>query len=373
MTAGRPRLVVVGGGVIGTMHAVSGRRRGYDVVQIERDVAPRGASLRNFGLIWVSGRASGSELELALVAREIWEAIAKECEGTGFRPSGSLTVATRPDELAALETAASSRDAEERQFRLLSAPEAATIEPALADAAHDGRVLGALYCPLDAIVEPRLVLGALRNYLDGLGSYRYLPARQVMEFRPHAVRDDRGDWHEGDLVVCCPGADTGGFLASALADAPLRRVRLQMLETEPFSVAVASALADGDSLRYYPAYAGAPREKLAPQSAVAREWGAQLLLVQRLSGHLTIGDTHRYEEPFAFDLDEIPYRHLLSAAAMALGALPDVERRWEGIYLESTDERMYYRREIAPGVVVVTGPGGRGMTMAPAIAEETFR
>ena len=44
MTAGTPRLVVVGGGVIGTMHAVEGVRRGYEVVQLERDVTPRGAS-----------------------------------------------------------------------------------------------------------------------------------------------------------------------------------------------------------------------------------------------------------------------------------------------------------------------------------------
>ena len=29
--------------------------------------------------------------------------------------------------------------------------------------------------------------------------------------------------------------------------------------------------------------------------------------------------------------------------------------------------------QIAPGVVLVTGPGGRGMTCSPAIAEETFQ
>src|SRR5258708_1947565 len=33
---------------------------------------------------------------------------------------------------------------------------------------------------------------------------------------------------------------------------------------------------------------------------------------------------------------------------------------------------LYHRSEIAPGVVLVTGRGGRGMTCAAAIAEETF-
>jgi hypothetical protein len=33
----------------------------------------------------------------------------------------------------------------------------------------------------------------------------------------------------------------------------------------------------------------------------------------------------------------------------------------------------YLRAQPGAGVQVVTGPGGRGMTLAPAIAEETFQ
>jgi len=45
------RVVVVGGGVLGTMHAREAVRRGHDVLQIEREADPRGASVRNFGLV----------------------------------------------------------------------------------------------------------------------------------------------------------------------------------------------------------------------------------------------------------------------------------------------------------------------------------
>jgi glycine/D-amino acid oxidase-like deaminating enzyme len=31
------------------------------------------------------------------------------------------------------------------------------------------------------------------------------------------------------------------------------------------------------------------------------------------------------------------------------------------------------REEVAPGVWLVTGPGGRGMTCSPAIAQDTLR
>ena len=92
-----------------------------------------------------------------------------------------------------------------------------------------------------------------------------------------------------------------------------------------------------------------------------------------VDGSLTIGDTHEYAEPFAFDVEEDAYEHLLTVATRLLGAtLPPVRRRWAGVYSQLAGTGLYYRSEVAPGVVLVTGPGGRGMTCAPAIAEQTF-
>jgi FAD dependent oxidoreductase TIGR03364 len=350
------------------MHAVEGVRRGYDVVQLERDAVPESASVRNFGLIWVSGRAAGEELELALDARERWEAIAADAPGTGFRPIGSLTVARSKEELAVLAALVDLPDADRRGVRLFEPDEARIFNPALR-----GEFEGALFCERDAAVEPRLALGALRDYLGRHDNYRYLPRHEARDLGPHAVVDQFGERHEGDLVVCCTGAGTSGAINEALADAPLRRVRLQMLETEPFRQPLLTSVADGDSLRYYPAFAGL-RDELPPQDEIAAKWRAQLLLVRRLGGHLTIGDTHAYDEPFPIDIDDEPTRHLLATTEAILGQpLPPVERRWFGIYSEVTGtDALYYRQEIAPGVIAVNGPGGRGMTMAPAIAAATF-
>ena len=367
MTA-RPRLVVVGGGILGTMHAVDGVARGYDVVHVDRDREPRGASVRNFGLIWVSGRAPGAELALALRSRELWEKVAAGAPGSGFRANGSLTIARSRPELEVLEEVAARPDASERGFAVLDPDALRRLHPAVR-----GDVAGALWCARDAVVEPRRVLGALRAGLAGSGSYTWLPGRTVVEVRAHAARDDAGAWHGGDLVVCCVGAAQSGPFAHELAAAPLRRVRLQMLETAPFAEPLDATRADGDSLRYYPAFAGPALERLAPQSEIAARWRAQLLCVRRADGALTIGDTHADGDDATFDVDDEPYAHLLATASSLLGvALPPVERRWAGVYSQVTDGRLYYRREMAPGVVVVTGPGGRGMTLAPAIAEETF-
>ncbi len=253
---------------------------------------------------------------------------------------------------------------------------AAEVNPALR-----GDFAGALLCRRDAIVEPRLVPGAFREYLLAAGAsggagYAWLPGREAIEVAPHAVRDHTGAWHRGDLVVLCTGAWHTGIAGPHLAGyerPPVRRVRLQMLQTEPFAGQLTTAIADADSLRYYPAFDLPGRTRLAPQAPAAAAAAAQLLLVQRLDGTLTIGDTHSYDEPFAFDVDEIPYEHLRARAAQLLGAaLPPARLRWAGVYSQVTGTELYHRSPVAPGVVLVTGPGGRGMTCSPAIAEETF-
>ena len=378
----------MGGGILGTMHAVMARRCGYAVTHLEREPDGRGASVRNFGLVWVSGRRAGAELELALRARALWAEIAELAPGTGFRPAGSLTIATGEAELAVMREAAALPDAKQREFELLSPDEARSVSPALR-----GEFLGGLYCRADAIVEPRVALPALRASLSG-PAYEWLPGLEAVEVTAGGVRDSRGAWHRGDLVVLCTGANfTGvagphlaasGALAGALAGAlggdgstaptGLRRVRLQMLQTLPFGRKLTTALADGDSLRYYPAYDVPARLALPPQAAAAAASRAQLLLVQRLDGSLTIGDTHSYDEPFGFDVDETAYDHLIARAGALLGAaLPRVQRRWAGVYSEVVGTpALYHRSDVAPGVILVTGPGGRGMTCSPAIAEETF-
>jgi FAD dependent oxidoreductase TIGR03364 len=365
------RIVVIGGGVLGTMHAVAARRRGYEVVHLERESEARGASVRNFGLVWVSGRRAGAELALALRARELWASLGAAVPGLHFRPAGSLTLATDDAELRVLKEAAALPDALQREFELLDPAGVRAVNPALR-----GDLAGGLRCRADAIVEPRLVLPALRAHLAGPG-YEWLPGREVTEIAPNAVRDHTGAWHQCDLVVLCPGAAFTGVVGryrGFLARDGVRRVRLQMMQTAPMAERLTTAVADGDSLRYYPAYDLPGRSLLPPQAPVAERTRAQLLMVQRADGGLTIGDTHEYDEPFTFDVDSDAYDHLKARAEALLGGpVPRIQRCWAGVYSEiTTGSALYHRSEPEPGVVLVTAPGGRGMTCSPAIAEETF-
>lgn len=375
------RVVIVGGGILGTMHALEAANRGWEVLQLEADAGPRQASVRNFGLIWVSGRAGGEELDLALRARTLWERIASSCPGIGFRPDGSLTVARTDAELSLMAEAASRADASARRTELLDPSGVRDVNPGV-----KGDVAGGILCLLDAVVEPGSVLGAVRKALQATGRYQWLPGRRAVDVRSSdgpaharagpAVIDDRGAHHQGALILLCVGDRLSGFggrVGAALAEAPLRRCRLQMMQTAPLAERLPTALADADSMRYYPAYDLPGRGSLPPPGPEALTWGMQLLVVQRAAGGLTIGDTHVYDEPFDFAVDEKPYNQLRSRVEAILGwEVPPVVRRWAGTYALVTDDRIYYRAEIDDRVWAVTGAAGRGMTLSPAIAEQTW-
>ncbi|MGW7273083.1 TIGR03364 family FAD-dependent oxidoreductase [Streptomyces sp. NPDC054864] len=367
------RVIVVGAGVVGTMHAWHAVERGHEVVQIERESEARGASLRNFGQIWVSGRAGGEELDTALRARELWEEIGARVEGLGFRANGSLTLVRNERERAVAEAALTRPDAAARGYKLLDADEARALNPALR-----GDFIAGLWCERDAAVEPRTAQLRLREALRASPRYTFLPGREVREVvGENAVRDDHGDVHTGDVVVLATGAWLGGLVRElAGPDLPVRRVRLQMMQTEALGEELTTSVADADSFRYYPAYKSDALDALnagQAQTPTAAEHKMQLLMVQRKDGGLTIGDTHEYEHPFAFDTLEDPYDHLTEVVEGFLGRpLPKIKRRWAGVYAQCVDTaRVVHRQQVREGVWLVTGPGGRGMTCSPAIAEKT--
>jgi FAD dependent oxidoreductase TIGR03364 len=356
--------------VIGTWHALELCRAGYAVQHLEAELAPTGASVRNFGLVWVSGRRSGEELDVALRARRRWEEIADAVPGVGFRANGSLTVAQTDGERKVMEEFAQHPEADERSIAFLEPEQISARNPAIAGA----DITGGLHCTLDATVEPRLVPGALRSHLLAQGSYDFHPGTRIVDADDQTLIDTTGKRWQADVVIVATGATYDELPGTEAIAAQLRRVRLQMLETEPFSGTLTTSVADADSLRYYPAYGVVPLDALGAQNEVAATHHLQLLLVQRAHGGLTIGDTHAYEEPFDFALVEEPTTELLGRVRRILGTeAPPIARRWAGVYSQCTDGSVCARGEIRPGVFMVTGPGGRGMTCSPAIAADTLR
>lgn len=366
-------MIIVGGGVIGTAHAYQALKNGHEVVHIERDAEARSASVRNFGLIWVSGRCSGVELQAALRARELWEEIHNQVPAMTFRPNGSLTLATNQAEVTVMEESLRKEDAIQRQWQILDKTETMKLNPVL-----KGNYLASLWCPLDATVEPGTVLRDLREHLLKENKYIWRNNVEVIEINSSSSGVQAiarsGEVFEADFLIHCPGADHSSIFKDKFDVAPIRKVRLQMMSTAALSEKLTTSIADGDSMRYYPAYEVSSLSDLPPQTPIASKNHMQLLLVQRSDGTLTLGDTHEYDEPFEFKLDEAPYQYLHDVASDLFGSkLPPITKRWDGVYSQRTDGAICDRQYMALNIVSVTGPGGRGNTLAPAIAEETLK
>lgn len=103
-------------------------------------------------------------------------------------------------------------------------------------------------------------------------------------------------------------------------------------------------------------------------AAAARQRGYQVVQREREAG------ARRNRAELRADLGERQgARPGADQAEQLLGsALPPARRRRAGVYSQVTGPDLYLRAQLAPDVVLVTGPGGPGMTLAPAIAEQTF-
>jgi D-hydroxyproline dehydrogenase subunit beta len=71
-------LAVVGAGILGLSCALAAARRGVKVLVIERNVRARGASVRNFGLVTVTGQDRDTVWRRARRSPEVWQEVAQE-------------------------------------------------------------------------------------------------------------------------------------------------------------------------------------------------------------------------------------------------------------------------------------------------------
>ena len=364
--------MIVGGGVLGTMHAVMARRRGFSVMHLEREPEARGASVRNFGLVWVSGRRAGPELALALRARELWEEIAASAPGTGFRPAGSLTLATREAELrgdarggrAARRQAARVRAARPRRGAR-GEPGAArrvprrAVLPGRRDRGAAGRAAracvrrwrgrGTSGCPAGRPSRSsRTECGTSAADGTAVTSWCCAPGRTSPAWPGRTWRPRRTTCG-GCGCRCCrrcrsPGRSHVGRrrrLAALLPGLrravarPARAADRRWPRRAARSCCSCSALDGGADHRGHPRLRRAVRLRRGRGAPTTTCWPA-------------------------------PRRCSAARCRGCSGGGPASTARWPA------RPTLYHRSVVAPGVVLVTGPGGRGMTCSPAIAEETF-
>lgn len=367
--------MIVGAGIVGLAHALAGAKRGLKVCVVERTSRAIGASVRNFGMVWPIGQPPGPTLERALASRRIWLECASECPFWA-EPCGAVHVATAPGELGVLEEFAGMYADAGYDLRLLSPEEAAKRNPAV----RTDRALGALWTGNELVVDPREAIRALPGYLERRFGVSFMFESHVRAVATGRVELSDGTEIASPRVVVCSGPELRALFPAELAGQGLTNCKLQMMRTapQPQGWRMRSHLAGGLTLLHYTAFSRCPslpalRDRMREQYGEHLVNGIHVLVSQTRAGELTIGDSHEYgPDPEPFDksrIDEIVLEYLRGFASA-----PDlrIAERWHGVYSKCTTGHSELVRRVQPGVVIVNGLGGNGMTLSFGLAEETI-
>jgi FAD dependent oxidoreductase TIGR03364 len=364
---------IVGSGIAGLAHAWAAARAGSEVTVFERGDKARGASVRNFGMVWPLGQPPDL-YPVALRSRELWlEFIA--AAGIYHRPGGSVHVVDRDDEAAVLE-----------EFARLGADLGYECELWTRSTAEErcpgirrGVTRAALFSPAEINVDPREVLATLPAFLAEKHGVRFHWSTAVTEAGSGWLRTGGGQKHAFDEIFVCSGHDFETLFPAVFAAAPLKPCKLQMLRTvpQPGGWQLGPMLASGLTLRHYANFEICPtlravKERIARESPELDRFGIHVMASQDRFGAIVLGDSHEYGRDIEIfdkaEIDELMLREL-----SRLYDFPDwtIAERWHGIYAKNP-EGAEFRAEPLPGVHIATGVGGSGMTMSFGLADRFF-
>jgi FAD dependent oxidoreductase TIGR03364 len=369
----RADVAIVGAGIMGLAHAYAAASRGLKVVVFERSPRASGASVRNFGLIWPIGQPQGRMHQLAMRSRARWVEVLEQAK-LPYWPEGSLHVVYRDDE------AAVAREFSDLAFgfgydcswfnrdQVLASSQAVKAEG----------LIGGLWSSSELTVDPRVTIAALPAFLHERFGVETKFGCAVHSIELPVVEAGNERWSV-DHVIVCGGDDFETLYPETFVSSGLTRVKLQMLRTapQPAGWQLGPALAAGLSLRFYSSFAvcatiPALRDRIAHETAEYDRWGIHGLVSQTAQGELTLGDSHEYGLCVdIFNREEVDELILGYIGGFLHAPVMKIAQRWHGVYAKHP-EKPYLAIKPAPGVRIVTSPGGSGMTLSFGIAEETI-
>lgn len=227
------RVVVIGGGIVGTSVAYHLTERGWkDVVLLERKRLTSGTTWHAAGLVGQL-RATYNMTTLARYAAELFEELERRTGmGTGFRKTGSILVASTADRWDEIRRGASMARLCGVDMELMTAQRTAEMWPLL----DPSGVLGAAYIPGDGVANPTDVTQALARAarMGGARIFEHTKVTEILQRdgRVAGVSTERGDI-TAEYVVNCTGMWARELGARNDVAIPLHAAEHFYLITEP--------------------------------------------------------------------------------------------------------------------------------------------
>jgi FAD dependent oxidoreductase TIGR03364 len=363
--------IVVGAGIVGMATARALALKGYAVNVYERNQKASGASVRNFGMVWPIGQPAGKQYERSIRSRNCWKEIG-DSSRLWYDPVGSLHLAYHPLEWQVLQELFTAFKEEGRDVALLNLKEVL----GRSGIAKKENCLGGLYSREELIVDPREAIAFLPEYFQATLNIQFNWGRAVTVVRPGQITAG-SEKVDADLIFICSGSDFKTLYPGEFEKFPLTKCKLQMMRLkEEGSPRIGASLCGGLSLIHYPSFRTASTlhelkqyyEKEMPEYL---KWGIHVMVSQNHLGHLTVGDSHEYgPSPDPFDrqcINDLILKYLNQFTSLRN---PKLIETWNGVYgkLTNNDTELFYAPE--PGVYILNGVGGTGMTMSFGLAED---
>jgi heterotetrameric sarcosine oxidase gamma subunit len=229
----RARVVIVGGGIIGTSVAYHLAHAGWkDVVLLERDRLTSGTTWHAAGLMVTFGSTSETSTEMRKYTRDLYSRLEAETGlSTGFKPVGFIEVAAEPDRLEEFRRVSAFNRYCGIDVHEISGPEVRELFPL----AKTDDILAGFYVKEDGRANPVDVTMALAKgarmqgatILEGVPATDFLHKRGVVT----GVRTPIGDI-EAEFVVNCAGMWARQLGAKAGVNIPLQSAEHYYLITE---------------------------------------------------------------------------------------------------------------------------------------------
>lgn len=304
------QVVIIGGGVIGCSVAFHLTKLGIsDVVLLERRKLTCGTTWHAAGLV---GQLRGSQrmTQLAKYTAELYHGLEAETgQATGFKQTGSISIATNEARFEELKRNASMAKIFDLQVDVITPEEVKELYPLI----NTEDVLGAVHIPSDGKVNPVDVSQALAKGARAGGALIREDCK-VLSIRHDGERITGVETEVGDIaaeaVVLCAGMWTRDLAATIGANVPLHACEHFYILTEAFDGVTPDlpVLRDYDACAYYKEDAG--KILLGAFEPNAKPWGMDGI-------------------PEDFSFDELPedfdhFEPVLTQAMHRMPALADV-------------------------------------------------
>jgi len=366
------KAIVIGAGIVGLAAARALALNGYKVTVIERNEKAIGASIRNFGMVWPIGQPEGELYSRALRSKEIWKEIGDKTK-FWYEEAGSLHLAYEKDEWQVLQELYDIFKRNGRPVKLLS-PETILRNY---EGVNKYNLFGGLFSETETIVDPREAIEKMPSFLEEELGVEFIWGKAVTYAASNKIWIDR-ETIFADVICICSGSDFENLYPETFNSLDITKCKLQMLRfvNDLNAPRIGTSLCGGLSLIHYNSFKVAPSlsnlyKRYAEEMKEYIRWGIHVMVSQNGQGELTVGDSHEYG--LTFDpFDKTPINELILNYLKKFANTEHWKQieTWHGIYPKMTNGDSGLFLETDPGVYILNGMGGAGMTLSFGYAEE---